>query len=76
MQAERWQKISGLFQAALGRDPGQRSAFLAEACAGDEALRSEVESLISSHRKASDFIESPVSKSRLETYLAVASDVT
>jgi eukaryotic-like serine/threonine-protein kinase len=60
MTSERWQRISELFQAALGREPGQRSAFLAEACAGDEALRSEVESLISSHGQASDFIESPV----------------
>jgi serine/threonine protein kinase/Tol biopolymer transport system component len=49
-----------VFQAALERDPGQRSAYLAEACAGDESLRGEVESLISSHEQASNFIESPV----------------
>jgi serine/threonine protein kinase len=60
MQTDRWKQISKVFQAALERDPGQRSAFLAEACAGDESLRGEVESLISSHEQASNFIESPV----------------
>ena len=35
----------------------ERSAFLAQACAGDAALRNEVESLISSHDQAGDSIE-------------------
>lgn len=60
MQPERWQQISRLFQAALERDADDRSAFLDEACAGDDALRREVQSLISSHGEASNFIESPV----------------
>src|SRR5262249_10300203 len=34
-----------------------RAAFLARACAGDPQLRSEVESLISSHNQAGDSIE-------------------
>ena len=44
---KRWQEIDRIFAAALERDPGARSAFLAEACGGDEQLRAEVESLIS-----------------------------
>ncbi len=59
MTPERWQRIKPLLQSALERDPGERSAFLAAECAGDEALRNDVESLIASHDQASGFIESP-----------------
>jgi serine/threonine protein kinase/tetratricopeptide (TPR) repeat protein len=45
---ERWQKIKEIFSLALEREPNQRAAFLDEACAGDESLRSEVESLLTS----------------------------
>lgn len=46
MDAERWRRVNDLFHAALERDPGGRDDFLAEACAGDEALRAEVSSLL------------------------------
>jgi serine/threonine protein kinase len=46
MTPERWQQVDQLYHSALEREPGQRSAFLAEACAGDEELRREVESLL------------------------------
>ena len=61
MQPERWQQIDQLFHLALDQECGQRGAFLDEVCAGDEALRSEVEELISSHEEAESFIESPAS---------------
>jgi serine/threonine protein kinase/tetratricopeptide (TPR) repeat protein len=48
MNAERWQKIEKLYHSAAQREQGERSAFLAEACQGDEELRREVESLLSS----------------------------
>ena len=48
MNAERWQKIEDLYHSAAQREQGERSAFLAEACQGDEQLRREVESLLSS----------------------------
>ena len=35
------------------------SAFLREACAGDEALGKEVESLLARREQAADFIEAP-----------------
>src|SRR5215213_1723383 len=57
MTPERWQQLKQLFQSALERDPAERSAFLDQACDGDVALRSEVESLISSHDEAGDAIE-------------------
>ncbi|MDQ3010031.1 MAG: protein kinase, partial [Acidobacteriota bacterium] len=43
----------------LERDASQQAAFLAEACAEDEALRREVESLIRFHEQAVNFIEAP-----------------
>jgi len=57
MTPARWQQIKQIFQSALERNPAEQSAFLTQACAGDAALRSEVESLISSHNQAGDSIE-------------------
>ena len=59
MTPERWQRVKEIFQTALDRAPGERSAFLAQACGGDEALRKEVESLIASHEKSGTFIDAP-----------------
>ena len=59
MTPEHWQRIKALLESALEREPGERSAFLNEACAGDSSLRNEVESLIASHEQASGFIEEP-----------------
>ncbi len=49
MDAERWRRVNELFHAALERDPGDREAFLDQACAGDPALRTEVLSLLQMH---------------------------
>jgi serine/threonine protein kinase len=59
MKAERWQQVEQLYQAALERGAEGRAAFLAEACAGDEGLRREVESLLAYEDQAENFIESP-----------------
>ncbi len=59
MKAERWQHVEHLYHAALGRGGEERAAFLAEACAGDEALRRDVESLLEYEDQAENFIESP-----------------
>ncbi len=59
MKAERWQKINELFQTASERPPEERTAFLDEACAGDQELHREVVSLITSYAEAEDFIEAP-----------------
>lgn len=49
MDAERWRRINELFHAALDRDPGDREAFIDQACAGDPDLRTEVLSLLRMH---------------------------
>jgi len=59
MTPERWQKVKEVFSSALQHEPTQRSAFLADACVGDEALHHEVESLLASHEKGGSFIDSP-----------------
>src|SRR5712691_7890820 len=59
MKPERWQQIKALLHSALEREPDQRSAFLAEACADDESLRSDVASFIGSYEQAGDFLEAP-----------------
>ena len=41
-----WARAAELFHAAAELPASERAAFLAEACAGDEALRREVESLV------------------------------
>src|SRR5215203_2114965 len=59
MTPERWRRVDELFHAALERDGAGRADFLAEACAGDEALRSEVERLVAAHERDGSFIDSP-----------------
>jgi len=59
MTPERWQQIKALLESALERDPPERETFLDERCAGDPALRAEVEALLISHARSGDFIEAP-----------------
>ena len=59
MKAERWQRVTDLFHSADERAPEERAAFLEEACDGDEDLCREVKSLLTSHERTENFIESP-----------------
>ncbi|HLK68308.1 MAG TPA: protein kinase [Bryobacteraceae bacterium] len=59
MESERWQRVEDLLQAALERPPGERTEFLRQACAGDEALEREVQSLVASEEAAGGFLLSP-----------------
>src|SRR5262245_58177789 len=43
---DRWGTVERLFHQALARPVSERAAFLAEACAGNEELRREAESLL------------------------------
>jgi serine/threonine protein kinase len=57
MSPERWQQIEELYHAALEREPEERAAFLAKACADDSGLRREVEELLRYDSAAESFIE-------------------
>ena len=59
MTPERWQHIKEVFASALERVAAERAAFLDETCAGDEALRREVERLLASYDEEQSFMESP-----------------
>jgi serine/threonine protein kinase/Tol biopolymer transport system component len=67
MRAERWQKIESIFHKALDAEEGRRGAVLEESCAGDEALRREVESLLAQHHNPGNFIEVPGFEGRPKT---------
>lgn len=56
---ERWQQVDCLLNEALEHPPEERSSFLARACAGDEELQKEVESLLGFHGQADNPIETP-----------------
>src|SRR5213593_3204202 len=66
MTPERWQQLKQIFQSALERNPAERSAFLSQACADDPLLRSQVESLIASHKQAGDSIEAMAAEAATE----------
>ncbi len=59
MKPERRRQIERIYQSALECEDSRRDAFLSEACAGDESLRREVESLLASQPNAGCLVESP-----------------
>ena len=59
MDPERWRRVEGLCNCALELDKSRREEFLDQSCAGDNALRREVESLLAHEKEAEHFIESP-----------------
>jgi len=59
MEAERWRKIEQLYHAALKSEGGERARFLQQACAGDESLRGQVESLLAHEEGTGNFLASP-----------------
>lgn len=46
MDPERWEQVERLYRAVLDREHSVRDAFLEQACAGNETLRRDVESLL------------------------------
>jgi len=59
MTPERWRQVQQIYHSTLEREESQRSSFLAEACAGDEELRREVESLLAHKEQSESFSEVP-----------------
>jgi predicted ATPase len=56
---EQYQKAGDIFHAALAVAAERRPAFVADTCAGDDALHGEVKSLLAAHRDGGAFIETP-----------------
>jgi serine/threonine-protein kinase len=57
---ERWRRVEALYHAALQRPPGERSPFLRDACAGDEVMRRDVESLLAQPASDVGFLQTLV----------------
>ena len=52
-----WEKVKEIFSAALEQPAAARAQFLAESCGTDDALRSEVESLLAAHEEPQNLLE-------------------
>ena len=57
-------RVVEIFDALIARPAQERAAFLDQACAGDAALRAEVESLREAHEKAGGFFADPTAEER------------
>ena len=54
--APRWNRVAPLLDTALEREPEARARYLEEACAGDPALRAEIDALLAGG-EASSFLD-------------------
>src|ERR1700730_2253924 len=59
MTPERWRRVEELYHATLACDARDRALFLGDACAGDDALRRDVESLLAQPASAEAFLGEP-----------------
>jgi len=50
-------QIEELFHAALEREPAERAAFLAEACADDQSLLDAVKALLAAHDQSWSLVD-------------------
>jgi serine/threonine protein kinase/Tol biopolymer transport system component len=67
MTGERWQEIKNVLEAALQMDSEKRRAYLDQACASNQSLRREVDSLLAADKQAqTGFLQSPPLAMRLE----------
>ena len=62
--------------AALELRPEERAAYLDQACAGDAALRKQVEALLQSHEQATRFLETPPAGLDFQRTVRVAAQLT
>ena len=63
MAGDKWSQVKEILDAAIRQKPEERAAFLDEACNGDNGVRGEVESLLSSFGRADGFMEKGVVES-------------
>ena len=62
MKRDAWKQIDELIESAMRLPPESRAGFLTGACAGDETLRREVDSLLTHLEEAGSFLETPPSE--------------
>jgi serine/threonine protein kinase len=62
MSDDRWQRIEEVFQQAADLPEPERARFLAAACAGDDDMRREVESLLAHDQSQNDVLVAAISE--------------
>jgi non-specific serine/threonine protein kinase/serine/threonine-protein kinase len=62
-----FRRVKAIVSAALDRDEPERTRYVTDACAGDEALRLEVESLLDATARAEAHFESPAGRFETST---------
>jgi serine/threonine protein kinase/Tol biopolymer transport system component len=75
MTPERWQQVKEVFNSAIRYQAEKRESYLSEACSGDNALRSEVESLLASHEQSGNFIDEPAYQFVAESFIEERSEL-
>ena len=70
MTPERWVLVGKIYHSALERSIIERDSFLADACCGNEFLRSEVQSLLAAEEQAGSFLQEDAVKRTLELPIA------
>src|ERR1043165_1798047 len=60
MSPEQWREVEAIFHSALECPPEQRADLLTNACAGDQQLRRQVESLLDQADSTGSLLEQPV----------------
>lgn len=76
LNPERMRQIEKLYLEASALAPAQRAEFLAEACAGDESLRREIESLLSYEKEAESFMDVPAFEKEMASFAEGWKDVS
>src|SRR5579872_531098 len=59
MEPERWRDVERIYHAVLQYEESERTAFVMGACASDQTLRAEVESLLQYAQRPAKFFETP-----------------
>src|SRR5437773_12294985 len=59
MDAEHWKRVERLLQTALDLPAAEHEEFLKRSCAGDDALKRDVEALLQAERQAGAFLSGP-----------------
>jgi non-specific serine/threonine protein kinase/serine/threonine-protein kinase len=62
---DRWDRTKEVFDAALQQETAARAEYLRRACAGDDSLLNEVQSLLAAYEAAGTFIDQPIMAPRL-----------
>jgi len=66
MADQQWENLKEIFHAAVALAPAERHTYLDHACEGNASLRQAVESLIKSHEKTGNFVDTPAYQAAAE----------